>query len=358
MEIKGFPNKPSASNDDLFLLQDATDSGFKNISRKDLLSNLGSGGSNPWMLKQANYSAVAGDRIIADTASGAWNLTLPTLESFGDIEILGLPSVATNNLIINGITRFENKDVLNLKLLTPYKSTKLTYLNPTIGWVENPASIITPITPFTPKSLPGLLIWVNASGTITKDANNLVSKIDDLSGNNNHLTQTTASKQPLYVANGFNNLPLIRFDNGAKYLDFPRFTNIRTVYWVIKYTESASTDAKFLLGDTSTYDFSAVNTTYYVDTQYSATQVRNGAFKKNGVTSTITNTVRDTSVATLSLVTTANDSASSFAADRNNQYGSRSWQGDLLFLAIYNAAHSASQVEQMENYLKAEYKHY
>ena len=48
--------------------------------------------------------------------------------------------------------------------------------------------------------------------TITKDGSNLVSQWDDLSGQANHISQATSSKQPLFVDNVHNKSPIIRFD--------------------------------------------------------------------------------------------------------------------------------------------------
>lgn len=61
----------------------------------------------PWVKKTTAYTAVAGDRIIADTTAGAFTITLPATPSAGDtIEFTDGNSWFTNNLTIarNGST--------------------------------------------------------------------------------------------------------------------------------------------------------------------------------------------------------------------------------------------------------------
>jgi predicted secreted protein len=43
-----------------------------------------SGGSSNWIRKTSNYTAVGGDRIIADTSGGGFTITLPASPSTGD----------------------------------------------------------------------------------------------------------------------------------------------------------------------------------------------------------------------------------------------------------------------------------
>jgi len=57
---------------------------------------------NPWVEKTANYTAVAGDRILADTSAGAYTITLPPSPVIGDTIILTdiTKSWPTKNLTI------------------------------------------------------------------------------------------------------------------------------------------------------------------------------------------------------------------------------------------------------------------
>jgi len=73
-------------------------------------------------------------------------------------------------------------------------------------------------TPFSPSDVANLHAWwdVSDSSTVTKDGENRISKIDDKSGNANHLEQTTGSKQPLLVSADRNGLDVIHYDDTAR----------------------------------------------------------------------------------------------------------------------------------------------
>ena len=63
----------------------------------------------------------------------------------------------------------------------------------------------------TVKSVPGLVLWLDGTKGVTADANGLVSKWADQSGNGNDAVQATMGSQPLLVAQGINNKPSLRF---------------------------------------------------------------------------------------------------------------------------------------------------
>lgn len=66
-----------------------------------------------------------------------------------------------------------------------------------------------------PNEIQGLVAWYKADGTYTLNGSN-VSQWNDESGNGWHIAQSTASAQPLYVANAFNGKPAMYFDAGDK----------------------------------------------------------------------------------------------------------------------------------------------
>ena len=67
-----------------------------------------------------------------------------------------------------------------------------------------------------------LALWFDASNTdsIEKDANYRISQWKDLSGNDHHISQDTASDRPLLVDKIINNKAMIQFHNdGGEYFD-------------------------------------------------------------------------------------------------------------------------------------------
>jgi len=77
----------------------------------------------------------------------------------------------------------------------------------------------------------GLSLWLKAS-EVEKDAAGYVSKWLDLSGNNNHATG--AAKKPLFVADGQNGNPVLRF-TGTEILDLAKTITMSTYTVFIAY---------------------------------------------------------------------------------------------------------------------------
>lgn len=70
----------------------------------------------------------------------------------------------------------------------------------------------------------GLKVWLKADAlSLTEGA--AVSSWTDSSGENNHATQATGSKQPSYHLGVLNDLPTVRFDGTADVLELPNFAS-------------------------------------------------------------------------------------------------------------------------------------
>lgn len=79
----------------------------------------GGGGSQAWILKSANYTAVSGDRIIANTTAASFTITLPATPTTGAyVQITDGGNWSVNNLLIdrNGSTIEGIADTLAIDL--------------------------------------------------------------------------------------------------------------------------------------------------------------------------------------------------------------------------------------------------
>jgi hypothetical protein len=99
------------------------------------LSASGGSGASPWTTKTTTYTAVDGDRLLADTSGGAFTITLPSSPSAGHYIEINDPEEtwATNNLTVarNG----SNIDSLAENLVCNITAKiGLTYIDATIGW--------------------------------------------------------------------------------------------------------------------------------------------------------------------------------------------------------------------------------
>ena len=89
-----------------------------------------------WTAKTANYTAVAGDRVLADTSGGAWTLTLPASPAVGDeIHILdAAASFDNNNLTVARNSLKIQGGTADLTLTTENTGIGLVYMSSTYGW--------------------------------------------------------------------------------------------------------------------------------------------------------------------------------------------------------------------------------
>src|SRR6185295_4422307 len=103
----------------------------------------------------------------------------------------------------------------------------------------------------------GLRIWAAADSGVTTDASGFVSSWSDHSSQSNTLVQAVPANRPLLVPNAANGLPALRFDGSNDVLNFTtRLTGIRTVFWVVSESSSASVASwRPLLGDGTLFDF-------------------------------------------------------------------------------------------------------
>lgn len=310
------------------------DSGFQSVP---------SSGLKPWVIKQADYTAEAGDRLLVDTTLGSWTLTLPGQPVLGQsVEVVGINPLFPNPLSLDFASKLYEGVAGDWRIKTPNTASTLIYVSEPTGWIADTRNVIVPA--FSISNLPGLLVYVDGE-TLNPGG---ISQWQDQSPNLNNLVQTTLSRQPTGILAALNGNPVARFAGGSQFLDFSRLTTIRTVYWVLK---CASAGSGFLLGDSSAYDFHASGSGYFASGVASA-GVINGALRRNGLAISTSTTPRSTDFDVLSLVTTANASGSSLSADRGNAYGNSSFIGDVAALAIYSQPHTPEQVKEMEAYLK------
>jgi len=96
----------------------------------------GSVGLNPWQTRTANYTAVPGDRINANTSGGAFTITLPASPAtFTEITLTDHAGTwDTNNLTVARNGQNINGGTLDLTCDVEGKQILLRYEGTTIGW--------------------------------------------------------------------------------------------------------------------------------------------------------------------------------------------------------------------------------
>ncbi len=212
--------------------------------------------------------------------------------------------------------------------------------------------------------LQGLVLWASADQGVTTDAAGNVQSWADRSSSHDDLAQATASSRPVLVQDGFNGLPVLRFDGTDDRLSFSTgLSSVRTVFWMLKESETAGIASRSLLGHSSwTFNggtgTAASGTTPEVPGALwgsnASAYVTAGQTRLNGQVVDGTHTPRPRTMSVVSLLTTAPVSADKFGESA----GSGPWKGDLAELIVYDRPLTAGEVAAVEDYLVRKYRPY
>ncbi len=205
------------------------------------------------------------------------------------------------------------------------------------------------------------VFWLDASNmdTLTIDANQKVSRWDNVTGDGNYAVQTDAAKQPAYNPGAtINGKSIVNF--GPALSDYTgmsmQFMNadganlnisaIRTVFWVLK-------GGNFLLGDDNTYHFHRATpeteaTSNIWHATYTHVNIKNGSTWLNGSPVNGSGTPLPENYSVISLVTTGNVEASNLCSDRNRY---RSGGQQIAEIIIYDRALTDQERRETEAYL-------
>jgi hypothetical protein len=116
---------------------------------------------------------------------------------------------------------------------------------------------------FSPRSIPDLKLWLDATRSPKTFNGANVSKWNDLSGNGHHAVQSTATRQPGFVDKAVNNRAVLRFDGANHYMTVPDFSyavNGLTVFAVCR----VDVITEIYLTAFCHYDFGANQRSWYV----------------------------------------------------------------------------------------------
>lgn len=223
-----------------------------------------------------------------------------------------------------------------------------------------------------PALLPGLLMWLDGTRGISVNAGN-VSSWADMSGNENHATQSTPGNQPSYSATGFNGFPCVDWGAGAanRGLVTPSMSlGVNTLVGVIQASASSGywlvhngdgvdgaymyclSGASYSLARAGVRSSKNVSATWLADgVQRSVAVAYNGTHAthlsyRNGILNTTSTLL-------------GNDPGTSEQAGNvfigMNQAGGGQYRGKMAELLAYNRALTAGEVSFLENYFRAKW---
>jgi hypothetical protein len=236
--------------------------------------------------------------------------------------------------------------------------------------------------PFTPSQLSGLVLWLDANQNVVSSQGK-VSTWMDKSGSNNNAGQTVAAIQPSLITGVVNNLPAVRFANAAL-----QITDSATLQWgtddfailIVGSYKNASTGYGMFLSKQEApypyrgpslwgnYTLPSMNTGIGLQLENTTTQyVISTASKNDGVVRLYTgrragNTIEvrvNGMVQGTATATPNNVSASGRAVFIGGAPGTTSVtqgiDGDIAEIVAVHGTLTATELTQLESYLKAKY---
>ena len=321
------------------------------------------------------------NKFYAFTADGAqipyggtdFSLTPATSTDYY-LEIIGNEGTYTFNIYSDEyVTLTESESItdagLVLDKLVVRATTSATTNNQVQGTIDdvklyNGVTSVTPATwtkeiSSTLPTVSGLQLHLDANdaSTITKDGSNLVSAWNDKSGQANHVTQATGSKQPLWVDQVQDTFPTIRFDGSNDEMAVTYGSSLSTaatVFIVCTMPTASGGERMVFDGLTSGGRFAYLKSSGNIHYMY----------RGNGVSSTtVDKTMRmftlvwNGSSSSLGIdgtdVTTGNVGTQSPTGLRlGAQYNSANFgDTDICEILIYGSALSTADRTSIENYL-------
>jgi len=201
-----------------------------------------------------------------------------------------------------------------------------------------------------PSDVHGLEVWYDAN-TLSLSDGESISQWDDLSGNGNHLTQSSSTERPIFTSNILNGKPVVRFDGTNDYLLMnTRLTTIRTAIFVVNWS-GAYNPYTPLIGDGTNYEWvSDGSTEKLFSPTYSHSYIQNGQVYVDGINTPPLDAVRPSSHSIITVETVGNLTGDRITKDRN--ISGRVWRGDYAEVIIYNRVLTDSERSDVENYLK------
>jgi len=210
---------------------------------------------------------------------------------------------------------------------------------------------------FSPRAIPGLVFYVDASYITGLNDGDSVTTWSDLSGNGYDATQATAAKKPIYKVNIVNGKPIVRYDGNDDEVEASFSTLAQPLTIGVVFIRGA-TGAERRIIDAGSGNVCAINITSTGILQGNAGTALNiptlaagnhiVIFQANGTSSIgrydgsqVTGNAGTNSLAGITI-----------GASR---LGVSYFNGDVAAVVVYNSAISAANISRLERYWSSHY---
>lgn len=219
----------------------------------------------------------------------------------------------------------------------------------------------------------GLVLHLDANAITGLIDGDKVSQWNDLSGNDNHATQSTEANKPIYKTNILNGKPVLRY-SGTESLYIPDDASLHispkiTIFAVVDLTErtTGTTTIRTIISNELTYNYRNFWLVHWDNLWFfranpqgltSILEVKSDEY--SSLSPTLLTLRADGSTIRLFVdgeIQTASQSYSTLATQESltgigrQSDNQRSWHGDLAEILVYDTSLSDSDREQVEQYL-------
>lgn len=167
-------------------------------------------------------------RVGETGGSGYWSSVQATVDDMYNMSFNNVfcPIYVRRPIKNSSYHNIQRLDYVNVTASAPVLNGSL---NISRKYLDGDYEFFTSIGSFDPTSIANCEIWydVSDSGSVTKDGSNLVSQLNDKSGNSYHVSES-GSARPTWVSNQINQKPTIRF-SGSTALRRAKITNLQNI---------------------------------------------------------------------------------------------------------------------------------
>jgi hypothetical protein len=225
---------------------------------------------------------------------------------------------------------------------------------------------------FSPQSIPGLQLWLDAADTTSITGTSPVTAWRDKSGNGYHMNtlQPNGAYTSVYptVGTAINGLNTVFFSAYAGLTQGVTLSGVKNFYWVGRLSTAGTTTASCynMLGHNTNYDWHGGNrgTGLYLNATFAEAGIRNATpVSMYGAGVTVTNTTFISLAlpggGSIHMVSAAGITDNTYTRyqgicyDRDNQQ--TGWVGDVGEAIVFSQALTTAQHQQVEGYLAAKW---
>ena len=220
--------------------------------------------------------------------------------------------------------------------------------------------------PFSPTSISGLQLWLDASdsSTIIQSGGN-VSQWNDKSGNSYNASQSTGANQPAYITAGQNGLNLLRFTTTGQSLTINSALTSSSVYtafvvWLSRNNTNSGLQAGFYIAPALLFNASGLGSYNWLAYRISGADDSQYSIYNNYHISAIAQSdTSDFNMYTDANSPTASSGASQYSSLTKSIIGTDEYNqtfiGDICEIIYYPKLLTGTQIAQVQAYLQAKW---